>query len=286
MTIDLHTHTTASDGTFTPTELVKLAKETGLSAIAVTDHDTLLGLPEAMEAGKEYGVEVIPGAELSLESPDGAGWLHIVALWVPPAPNELTKAFDWIIEGREIRNHEIVEKLRSLGISITYDEVAARAGGTIGRPHFAQELVKLGVVSSVNEAFKVWLGDHGRAFVPKRNFSPAQAMTILNNIGATSILAHPFALGMTHENTEALVIELQQLGLDGMEVYYSEHSDSDTKAYKEMAERLGLLISGGSDFHGSVKPKIRLGKGKGGLYVPDELLHAMKAHRKAMGLPI
>lgn len=284
--IDLHTHSTVSDGTLSPTELVKLASEVGLDAIALTDHDTFQGVAEAMEAGEKFGVEVIPGCEMSLESPEGAGWMHVVALWLPSDPGELREAFDWVQEGRKTRNHEIVEKLRSLGVNITYEAVAARAGGTIGRPHFAQELVSLGVVSSVNEAFKVWLGDHGRAYIPKRKLQPAKALKILNDIGATSILAHPFALGLDLVATEKLVRDLQTMGLDGIEVYYSEHNDAATKAYKEMAEKLGLLISGGSDFHGSVKPKISLGKGKGSLHVPSELLDVMKADRRAKGLPV
>lgn len=286
MSIDLHTHSTASDGTLSPTELIKLASEKGLDAIAITDHDTFQGIPEALEAGKKYNIEVIPGCELSLNSPEGAGWMHVVALWLPSDPKPLQKAFEWVQEGRKMRNHEIVEKLRSLGINITYEAVAERAGGTIGRPHFAQELLSLGVVSSVNEAFKVWLGDNGRAYVPKRKLQPKQALDILNEIGATSILAHPFALGLDYPATESLVRDLQTMGLDGMEVYYSEHNDAATKAYKEMAEKLGLLISGGSDFHGTVKPKISLGTGKGSLRVPTELLEAMKADRRAKGLPI
>lgn len=286
MSIDLHTHSTASDGTMSPTELVKHAKEVGLDAIALTDHDTFSGVAEAVEAGKKYGVEVIPGAELSLESPDGVGWIHVVALWLPPEPKELADAFEWVIEGRLNRNHEIVEKLRSLGVNASYESIAARAQGTIGRPHFAQELVALGVVSSINEAFKVWLGDDGRAYVPKRKLKPKQAFDILDAIGATSILAHPFALGLNTDDTEKLVRDLQALGLDGMEVYYSEHNEADTKKYKAMAERLGLLISGGSDFHGSVKPKIALGKGKGALHVPNELLEKMKEDRRSKGLPV
>ncbi|NDV18172.1 PHP domain-containing protein [Pseudodesulfovibrio sp. JC047] len=286
MSIDLHTHSTASDGTLSPRELIKLAKETGLDAIAITDHDTLQGIPEAMEAGREFGIEVIPGAELSLESPEGTGWIHVVALWIPEEAPTLQKAFDWIQEGRRNRNHEIVEKLRSLGINITYESVAARAMGTLGRPHFAQELLSLGVVSSMEEAFKVWLGDNGRAYVPKRKLTPGQAFPILNELGATSILAHPFALGRNYADTEKIVKDLMTYGMDGMEVYYTEHTDADIKEYKAMAERLGLLISGGSDFHGSVKPKIRLGKGKGGLHVPTELLDRMKADRRAKGLPV
>jgi predicted metal-dependent phosphoesterase TrpH len=241
---------------------------------------------EAVEAGKTFGIEVIPGCEMSLESPEGAGWMHVVALWVPPNPTELQTAFDWVIEGRKTRNHEIVEKLRSLGISITYNAVAARAKGTIGRPHFAQELVSLGVVSSVKEAFNIWLGDNGRAYIPKRKLKPKQALGILKDIGATAILAHPFALGLTYKKTEKLVRELINDGLDGMEVYYSEHDEAATKGFKEMAERLGLLISGGSDFHGDVKPHISIGKGKGGLRVPTELLNIMKKDRQFKGLPI
>jgi predicted metal-dependent phosphoesterase TrpH len=286
MSIDLHTHSTASDGTLSPTELIRLAKDIGLDAIALTDHDTISGLDEAEEAGRELGIEVIRGCELSLESPRGAGWMHVVALWVPPHPEELTAAFDWVIEGRLTRNHEIVKKLRSQGIGITYEAVAARAGGTIGRPHFAQELLSLGVVSNMDEAFKVWLGDNGRAYVPKRKLKPEQALGILKRAGATSILAHPFILGLDEQGTEGLVRELQGYGLDGMEVYYPEHDDAATKIFKAMAERLGLLISGGSDFHGSVKPRISLGRGKGGLHVATELLDAMKADRRAKGLPV
>jgi hypothetical protein len=286
MSIDLHAHTTVSDGTLTPTELVKLAKESGLDAIAVTDHDTFQGIPEALEAGRKYGIEVIPGAELSLESPEGAGWIHVVALWLPEQADELQKAFDWVIEGRATRNHEIVAKLRALGVNITYEAVAARAGGTVGRPHFAQELMALGVVSSMDEAFKVWVGDNGRAYVPKRKLTPEKALAILKNIGATSILAHPFALRLSYPETEKLVRRLMDLGLDGMEVIYSEHSEADTKAFGEMADRLGLLKSGGSDFHGTNKPDIRLGVGRGNLDIPNELLDKMKAARRAKGLPV
>ena len=286
MSIDLHTHSTASDGTLSPTELIKLANDSGLDAIAITDHDTFQGVPEALEAGKKFGIEVIPGCEMSLESPVGAGWMHVVGLWLPPKSEELQTAFDWVLEGRKTRNHEIVKKLRSLGISITYDAVAARAKGTLGRPHFAQELVSLGVVSSVNEAFKVWLGDNGRAYVPKRKLQPKQALGILKNIGATAILAHPFALGLNYTQIEELVRELMDDGLDGIEVYYSEHDDAATKGFLEIAQRLGLLISGGSDFHGDVKPNIRLGKGKGGLHVPTELLDIMKEDRRSKGLPV
>ncbi|WP_272698667.1 PHP domain-containing protein [Desulfovibrio sp. Fe33] len=286
MSIDLHTHTTASDGTLTPTELIRLAADSGLDAIAVTDHDTFQGVAEAMEAGRRFGVEVIPGTELSLESPEGAGWIHVVALWLPERADELQKALDWVIEGRAERNHKIVDKLRTLGVNITYEAVAARATGTIGRPHFAQELMALGVCSSMDEAFRVWVGDNGRAYVPKRKLTPERALSILNDIGATSILAHPFALRLNYPETEKVIRRLKDLGLDGMEVYYSEHSEADTKAYGEMADRLGLLKSGGSDFHGANKPDIKLGVGRGNLNLPYDLLEKMKEYRRSKGLPV
>jgi len=286
MSIDLHTHTTASDGTCSPTELVKLASEVGLEAIAVTDHDTLSGLDEAQAAGQLFGVEVIPGCELSLELEEGIGWLHMVALWVPQDAKSLNDAFEWVIERRRNRNHEIVEQLRKQGISITYEAVAARAEGTVGRPHFAQELVSLGVASDVKEAFRVWIGDYGRAYVPKRKLKPKQALDILNEIGATSILAHPFALNMKPQDVDELLGKLKAMGLDGIEVYYSEHSDVEVKRYKELAEKHDLLLSGGSDFHGTNKPHIALGKGRGKLDVPSELLEKMKARRREQGLSV
>jgi hypothetical protein len=286
MSIDLHTHTTASDGTLTPTELVRLAAESGLDAIAVTDHDTFQGVAEAMEAGRRFGVEVIPGTELSLESPEGAGWIHVVALWLPERADELQKALDWVIEGRANRNREIVAKLRTLGVNISYDAVVARATGTVGRPHFAQELMALGVCSSMDEAFRVWVGDNGRAYVPKRKLTPEQAFPLLSDIGATSILAHPFALRLNYPETEKVIRRLKELGLDGMEVFYSEHSEADTKAYGEMADRLGLLKSGGSDFHGANKPEIKLGVGRGNLNIPYEVLEKMKEDRRSKGLPV
>lgn len=281
--IDLHTHSTASDGTDSPRELVRKAAEKGIEALALTDHDTVQGLPEALEAGKEFGVEVIPGCELSVEAPDGAGWVHIVGLWIPENPEPLLKAFEWVQEGRLMRNHEIVAKLRKLGVNITYEGVAARAGGTVGRPHIAQEMVSLGVVDSMQEAFGRYLGDNGRAYVPKRKLNREQAIGVLAEIGATSVLAHPYIIGPSFPLVESVVGGLHDLGLEGMEVYYSEHDEVATRRFGELADRLGLLKSGGSDYHGSVKPHIELGVGKGNLNIPYDLVQSMKEHRKARG---
>lgn len=282
--IDLHTHSTASDGTDSPRELIRKASEAGLEAIALTDHDTLQGLPEAVEAGKEFGVEVVPGCELSVESPEGAGWIHIVGLWVPPDAEPLQKAFDWVIEGRETRNHEIIAKLRTLGINITYEGVVARAGGTVGRPHIAQEMMSLGVVDSVHHAFGEYLGDNGKAYVPKRKLTMRQSIDVLREVGATSILAHPFMLGPSTALVESVISDLKDMGIDGMEVFYTEHDEPATALFARLAEKYDLLVSGGSDYHGSVKPGTRLAVGKGNLNVPYSLLEAMKEERRDRGL--
>ncbi|WP_022662114.1 PHP domain-containing protein [Paucidesulfovibrio longus] len=281
MTIDLHAHTTASDGTLSPRELVALAKKTGLKAVAVTDHDTVSGLAEALEAGRELGQEVIPGCELSVG--EGRQSMHIVGLWLTPEAPKLREALEFVIRERGNRNHKIIAKLNELGLDITYEEVAERAGGTVGRPHMAQALMARGLVSSVNEAFEKYIGNSGAAYVPRTRLSPAQALEVLRAEGATPILAHPYLLQLPLSQLEVRLRELMDLGLEGMEVYYTEHSNDIRRAYRALADRLGLLVSGGSDFHGSVKPGIHLGRGKGDLYVDDNLLEAMKAHRRERG---
>ncbi|GAB7021774.1 PHP domain-containing protein [Salidesulfovibrio brasiliensis] len=284
MSIDLHTHTTASDGTFTPTELVELAAEKGLEAVAVTDHDTVDGTAEAMRAGERVGVEVIPGCELSASSPRGAGWLHIVGLFIQPDPTALLEAFAWLQEGRRQRNHEIAEKLQRLGINTSYERVAARATGTVGRPHFAQELLDLGVVNSLDQAFSQWLGDRGKAYVPKRKLSPERALEVLKSVGATTVLAHPYILSLGRNTLETLVKHLKDHGLDAIEVDYTEHNSEQRGYYRKLAEKYDLLESGGSDFHGNVKPLVRLGTGKGDVHVPYSVLEAMKKAREEQGL--
>lgn len=281
MTIDLHTHTTASDGTLTPRELVALAKKTKLTAVAVTDHDTMGGLAEALEAGRELDQEVIPGCELSVG--EGKQSMHIVGLWLKPDSPKLADALEYVIRERGSRNHRIIAKLNELGVPLTYEEVADLAGGTVGRPHMAQALMKRGLVANVNEAFAKYIGNDGIAYVPRTRLSPAQALEVLRAEGATPVLAHPYLLRLPLSALEVRLRELMDLGLEGMEVYYTEHPNDIRRAYRGLADRLGLLVSGGSDFHGSVKPGIHLGRGKGDLYVDDELLDIMKKHRQERG---
>lgn len=282
--VDLHTHSTASDGTLSPTELVKAAKEAGLVAVALTDHDTVAGLPEALEAGRRYGIEVIPGCELSVSYDKGI--MHIVGLWIDHNSAHLSKAFNKLLNARDIRNRRLAEKLDEVGCSVTLDEVESLSHGTLGRPHFAQALVQHGYAESIDDAFDKFLGKNGKAYVPKVKISPKEGIELLNKAGATAVLAHPFLLGLDDSEIESEILRLKEYGLDGMEVYYTSHTPQMTAFYKHLVKKIGILPSGGSDFHGEVKPDIRLGKGTGKLFVHHSVLDDLKALRQSKGLPV
>lgn len=282
--IDLHTHTTASDGSLSPEELVRQAHALGLEALAVTDHDTVAGNAPAMAQGAALGIRVIPGCEISADHAGGP--LHILGYWLPQTPRALPGVFAWMVEGRRSRNLEILHRLRGLGMAIEYEEVLARAEGTVGRPHIARVMAERGLVDSEARAFDRYLGRRGLAYVPKPKLDPARAIAALKDEGATVVLAHPFLLGLDGPRLESLVTGLKDLGLDGIEVFYSEHSPTQVDLYLHLARKLGLFITGGSDFHGSVKPDIRLGRGRGRLFVPRELLDRIVEHRIRQGLPV
>lgn len=282
--IDLHTHSTASDGSLTPTELVSLARDAGLAALALTDHDTTAGLAEACAAGREMGVEVIPGCELSVG--EGKRSMHIVGLYLPEHPARLAEALDFVIRARSNRNQQIVDKLNEQGVDVTLEEIRAEAEGTVGRPHFAKVLLDKGVVNSFQQAFDVWLGNEGKAYVPRTRLTAAQALEVLKAEGATPVLAHPYLLGLSAPELDRRVAELKEMGLEGIEAFYTEHSQSQTEQYKGLAKKHGLVLSGGSDFHGDPKPQVSLGVGRGGLRVPDQVLADLKNHRAARGLPV
>lgn len=280
--VDLHTHSNASDGQLPPAEVVRLAAQAGLAAVALTDHDTLSGLEEAAQTGLEQGIEVIPGCELSVV--DGGRELHILGLWVRPGAKELETVLASLRESRDDRNKLIVEKLTHLGIPIEYDQVLELAQGTVGRPHIAQILVERGIVRDYNAAFKQYLGRHGRAFAPKRELSLATAVDVLKTEGATVALAHPYLLGENGRSMENLVQRYAGLGVNAIEAYYTDHSPIKTREYLELARRLDLGVCGGSDFHGAIKPGIRIGVGKGKLAVPEAVLDDLKERRRHRGL--
>jgi 3',5'-nucleoside bisphosphate phosphatase len=272
--IDLHTHSTASDGTLSPTQLVRAASEAGLSAIALTDHDTLSGLPEARAEAEKLGIELVPGCELSLEY--GGLPTHMLALFVDQNAGAVAGELDRVMRARSRRNERMIEKLHTVGVHLHHEDVARHADGVVGRPHIAQAMLAAGVVKTFDEAFVRFLGAGGLAHIPKEKLSPKVAIDAVHADGGLAVLAHPYLLSLQPRRLEAILTELKALGLDGVEVYYTEHSDRYTAEVARLAESLGLLKSGGSDFHGAVKPGVRLGRGHGGLFVPGSVLAEMK----------
>lgn len=280
--IDLHAHSTASDGTYTPFELVRHAKNKGLKAIALTDHDTTDGLAQAMEAGKDLDIEVIPGCELSVEYP---GLMHIIGLWVTPDAPVLSSALRELRAKRNNRNNIMISKLQETGVDISFEEVKQLAGdAAMGRPHISRVLMNKGIISNIQEAFDKYIGPGGAAYVPKEKFSPEKAIAMLKSEQATVILAHPFSLKLSPEGLRKELLNLKEMGLDGMEVFYPEHFAEQTRTYLKICQELDLLPSGGSDFHGSIKPDISLGKGKGKLNMPYSIVQDMKNRRIEQGL--
>lgn len=272
--IDLHTHSTASDGTLSPAELMRAAQAAGLSAVALTDHDTFEGLPEARAEAAKLGLELVPGCELSLDF--GGVPTHLLALFIDEGPGRVTEELTRVRQARAVRNETMLEKLRSVGVNLDREDVARRAGGVVGRPHMAQAMLAAGVVRSFEEAFSRFLGIGGLAYVPKAKLTPPQAISAIHADGGLAVLAHPYLLSQQPKQIEGMLRELADMGLDGVEVYYTEHSDKYTALISRLAGELGLLESGGSDFHGAVKPGVALGRGRGGLFVRGELLERMK----------
>lgn len=275
-TIDLHTHSTFSDGTFTPLQLVKYAEEKGLKAFALTDHDTTEGVKEAKSI--ETNVEVISGVEISTRYDKKE--IHIVGLYINENDADLNKQLKYYREKRVTRNFEILEKLNSLGVDITIDDVKESCtGDVISRAHIAKALVSKGFVGSYTEAFDRYLGDNKCAYVPRETLNYEESMELITKAGGVPVLAHPLLYKMSDTNLENMMVKLRQKGLKAVEVYYSTHSNSDTQHVMAMANRVGLIYSGGSDFHGATKPKIDMGTGMGKLAVPYEILEKIRGER-------
>ena len=277
--IDLHTHTTHSDGTLAPRAVVALAKEVGLTAVAITDHDTMAGVPEALAEGIRAGIEVVPGVELSLACATGS--LHLIGLFVDPGSPALLAALARVVEGRRNRNCEIVERLARLGVPVSIEEVCANAGGeVVARPHFARALVRRGYVGTMKEAFDRFLARGGPAYVDRYRLPVEESIRLLRGAGGRAVLCHPHTLGLGEgEALEGFVGGLKGLGLDAIEAWYPDYDARQEALYRALAERLGLLLSGGSDFHGPGVSEVRLGRGRGGLAVPDGALDALRPAR-------
>ncbi|MCI0488051.1 MAG: PHP domain-containing protein [Blastocatellia bacterium] len=275
--IDLHSHTVYSDGSDTPRDLVAMAASRGARAIAITDHDTVAGLEEGRAAAERIGIEFVDGIEISAEFSPGT--MHILGYFINSGCARLKAQLEELKNARDRRNPEIAARLQSLGIDISYDEVERLAGNEIvGRPHFARILLDRGYVDSIQDAFDRFLAKGAAAYVEKKRLSPADSIDLIHRAGGVAVLAHPYQLKLSSlEELDRLVEDLAALGLDGIEAVYSRHSQDQRDMYAEMAERHHLLITGGSDYHGTYKPDIRLVEGLGDLQVPYSLLEKIKA---------
>ena len=261
--IDLHAHTNHSDGSDTPTELVAVAQEVGLSLLAVTDHDTFSALPEARRAAEGSSLEILTGAEITAHVSEGV--IHVLAYDFDEEDPDLLALLQEIRDGRAARNAAILDKLSGLGIHITPEDVAAEAAGTVvARPHIAAALLTRGHVKELQEAFKLWLHDGGPAYVPVQAPRPEQVVECIRDAGGVSVFAHPKSLRLRGRAAyRVLFRDLKRHGLTGIEVDHPSHRSDHRSRFLALAKELDLVPSGGSDYHGSMKPWIRLGEGDG-----------------------
>ena len=278
MSIDLHIHSFFSDGTCSPAELIQLAQKNSLSAISITDHDTVAGIPDALLASEASGVEVISGVELSVVCNDQH--FHLLGYFFNHQDKELNEKLHVLQSARDKRNKEIVYKLNSLGIDINEEEIKKISGtGQTGRPHIAKALCQKGVVANFDEAFDRYLKKGASAYVSRFVFSAEEAIDMLKKAGGLTILAHPAQIAPSFAEKQALISRLVDLGLDGLEVYYPTHTAKIRKSLKKIAKRYDMVISGGSDYHGNVRPGTGLA-GHGNVFVPPELLDPMRVRCK------
>lgn len=277
--VDLHTHSTASDGTYTPSELVAYAHEKGLAAIALTDHDTTKGLDEAVEAGRKYDdLEVIPGIEFSTEY-EGKD-VHMVGLYMEYSSPEMQEKLQEFVDSRVSRNRKMCRLLTEHGVPMDFDELqAAFPDSVITRAHYAGYMMEKGYVRSRQEAFDRYIGDTCECFVPREKITPEMAIEMILTAGGIPVLAHPILYHMSDARLRTLVGKLKDAGLVGIEAIYSTYAAADERDIRRIAADYDLLVSGGSDFHGANKPKIDLGSGMGHLFVPEEVLTKMKEDR-------
>ena len=270
--VDLHLHTNKSDGTLSPTELVKLAASQNIKTIAITDHDTIDGVEAAIREGIKQNVSVVPGIEIS--SKYTGGTLHILGFGIDIRAPLLLKSLNEFQNIRKHRNDKIISKLQSIGIEISVNEILQNNPmiKSLGRPHIASILVKKGIVKNMNQAFTLYLGKKGKAFVAKEVISSQETIRIIHEAEGLAILAHPATLNLTDQLFFDFVKDLMKEGLDGMEVYYSTHSSEQIRFYKDICSKSSLLISAGSDFHGNYKRSVTLGVCNSGAKATVELV--------------
>lgn len=273
--IDLHVHSTASDGTLSPRELAIHAKENGLMAIALTDHDTISGVQECICVGKEIDLQVIPGIELAAQYLNHE--IHILGYNIDITSDILNNKLKFLIQSRTDRNYIILERLNALGLHITYDDLFADSDSqtVVTRSHFARALTRNGYTTSNKEAFEKYLTPGKPAYVKRMRFTPSECISLIHDAGGIASLAHPTLYGMNHTETKNMIKELSKLGLDAIEAYYSTYTEAETTSFEQLCKNLDLIPTGGSDFHGEIKPNLKIGIGYGNTVVPAHLLHAI-----------
>jgi predicted metal-dependent phosphoesterase TrpH len=279
--VDLHCHSTASDGTLPAAAVVRLAEEVDLSALALTDHDTIGGIAEASAEAARLGIDFIPGIEISAEFPH-PGTMHILGYGVNPQSPALKDMTDQLIAGRDNRNPRIVAKLNELGVAVTMAEWEAEAkGNVLGRPQLAAILLRKGYVSSIKQAFDKYIGQGAPAYFDKERLSPARALEMIRESGGLAVLAHPIQLRTQNDaQLERIVKDLLDLGLAGLEVIHSDHDAAHIEKYTALADRFGLLKTGGSDFHGANKKDIDLGTARS-RRIPRQFFDALSDRLKS-----
>ncbi|UCG38726.1 MAG: PHP domain-containing protein [bacterium] len=281
--IDLHTHSTASDGKLTPTELIRYAKKVGIEVISLTDHDTLSGLEEASQEAARIGVEFIPGVEISADY--NPGTMHMLGYFIDPLNVDLADTLAWLRGGRDDRNRIILKKLAELGCPLEMEKVAELAGGdSVGRPHIARAMMDRGYVASFQEAFDRYLGKGAAAYVDREKMTPERAIEKIRSAGGLPVLAHPQTLALGEAELSDLLGHLASVGLAGVEVYYYSHSERETALYASLASKHNLLITGGSDFHGPGMIDTGLGVGKGNMKVPGSVARRLREEHDKGGL--
>lgn len=277
-TCDLHTHSVYSDGTYTPAELIDAAIDAGLSAIALTDHNTVTGLNEYVAAGQGKPIELVPGVEFS--TADNGTELHILGLFISPETHyTINEYIDRAATLKEESNYRLVKRLREHGYDITYVEILENSKGHVNRANIAAELVKKGYIESIDWAFKNILHKDYGLYEPPERLSSIDTIRFIREIGAVAVWAHPY-FHMTFDQAEEFLPRAVAAGLQGMETMYSTYDEDMTQKAREVCRRFGICESGGSDFHGANKPHISLGKGKGNLCIPYEFyekLHELSA---------
>ena len=274
--IDLHIHTTASDGTFTPEEVVREASRLGLAAVAITDHDSAAGYPAAAAEGEKCGLEVVPGIEISTKFRSA---VHILGYYIDAQSPALGEVLDWMHRDREERNVKLCAMLRESGVEIDMERVHARVGDPVGRPHFAENMIENGMARDMNDAFERLLNKNKPFFIPRQFLPIERSIEIIREAGGTAVLAHPFQYRLDDAGLRELIEHCMESGLEGMECRYSGYDAAQTAYLEALAAEYGLVRTGGSDFHGAIKGEIRLGEGKGGLNVPYAFLEELRSRR-------